>query len=89
MDKKYKMMTSWRENLKLCLCHKKVEHPAQQKNQVQEEVMGSRVAVQFLHIILCICRLVTSDGVEEELSRQLTALSLGTGMFSHDVHPTK
>ena len=26
-------MTSWRENLKLCLYHKKVEHPAQQKNQ--------------------------------------------------------
>ena len=53
--------------------------------------MGSRVAVQFLHIIPCICRLVTSDGVEEELSRQLTTLSLGTGMFSHDVHvhPTK
>ena len=28
---------------------------------------------------------VTSDGVEEELSRQLATLSLGTGMCSHDV----
>ena len=45
-----------------------------------------RVSAYNMHLTtLCI----TSDDVEEELSRQLTTLSLGTGMFSDKVKFTE